>query len=702
MFKRHPLQIGPSRSLTRKPKGLWAEPWMVWRENGWRELTCPACQDTHLMPKRIDANPPFKPRERYALYQCEACGTLYYPDVEVFEYESRRDADLARKFYLEVGAGLDAMIAPLAWAGLDDVDSLLEVGGGYGFSVDFASRELGWSSANIDPSFLARTGARDLGHTHVAAYLSPDHRLADQSFDRVLSSEVIEHVKDPDPFLESLSAALSPDGILLLTTPNAAVVTEDASLDNLLPVITAGHHLVIFSKAGLEAVLRRAGYAHIVVEEAGLTLQAAASRRPIEVDFEARPDRSRLQSYLAGRLEALGEDHALFAGFAVRLMKEYVHTGQWDEADAVRRRIKQRWLQDYGLNLDLPGSLNPKYIRMEKGERRLLRKFAANYPFSLTIALYYAACIDRQLGRTGQAIAGFEAASRVADVLQTVFSSMYAACRETEDLALRSRLASAELGASQRPGRSARKLLSVIGDIPASQLSDWYRIACHVYAAGALTGRGEAVSDLQPIVRGHLDEQLGGDGKLAPVEGYAAAGLAEQLKADGETGAARRLLQAAAAAMTDAGERQVFEARAASLSPSAPDPGEALITAMNGNDAAAARTHAALVRNDTADMPASVAFALGLFHLNVEPDPAEAMRWFALARERSDGDARIDAELHLAIAAGRLSGSQRREALPPLIGQLQKARPSDPILGSRIKDLAARYSAGEGSEEALS
>ena len=108
---------------------------MVWRENAWRELTCPACLTTGLMPKRLDANPPYKPRERYNLFQCESCQTLHYPDAEVFEYESRRDADLARKFYLEVGAGLDAMIAPLAWAARGEVGTFLEVGGGYGFSV---------------------------------------------------------------------------------------------------------------------------------------------------------------------------------------------------------------------------------------------------------------------------------------------------------------------------------------------------------------------------------------------------------------------------------------------------------------------------------------------------------------------------------------------------------------------------------------
>ncbi len=675
---------------------------MVWRENGWRELTCPACHDTHLMAKRLDANPPFKPRERYALFQCAACGTLHYPDTEVFEYESRKDADLARKFYLEVGAGLDAMIAPLAWTGTSNVEKFLEVGGGYGFSVDFAARELGWTAANIDPSFLARTGAADLGHDHVSAYLQPDHRLADGSFDRVLSSEVIEHVKDPDPFLDALGAALAPEGILLLTTPNAAVVTADASLDQLLPVVTAGHHVVIYSAKGLEAALKRAGYTQVEVQESGPTLQAAASRTAFDVDFEARPDRSRLQSYLADRLDALGSDPALFTGFAVRLLKEYVHTAQWDAAEAVRRQIQQRWLRDYGLDLDTPGGLEPHFVRTEKGGRRRIRNFAAHHPFSLAIALYYAACVDREAGKTEHSVAAFGAAARIATTLQTVFSAMYAACRETENLGIRSRLAAADLGADKDPAASVRQLRTVFGIIDADLEPEWFRIACRVYAAGTLTGRASKVAAIEPAVRGHLENCLEAGAGLTPGEGYAAAGLASRLAENGQKQQARRWLRLAAQAMPDPREKAVFTHRSEALDDTEEDLGRALIDAVNQQDEPTAR-HVAerIVSNaDRSDITSPVAFALGLFHLNMAPDPLEAMSWFGVAAEKSADDDRTKALLHQAIAAERLPADDRRRVLPNLLSQLQKEPPHDPLLGSQIGELTARYSAQSGTREA--
>jgi len=44
--------------------------------------------------------------------------------------------------------------------------------------------------------------------------------LLDGSFDLVTSMEVIEHVADPQAFLNSLAARLAPGGLLVLSTPN--------------------------------------------------------------------------------------------------------------------------------------------------------------------------------------------------------------------------------------------------------------------------------------------------------------------------------------------------------------------------------------------------------------------------------------------------------------------------------------------------
>lgn len=45
--------------------------------------------------------------------------------------------------------------------------------------------------------------------------------LAERSFDHVVSFQVIEHLEDPKPYLEAIARLLRPDGLAILTTPNA-------------------------------------------------------------------------------------------------------------------------------------------------------------------------------------------------------------------------------------------------------------------------------------------------------------------------------------------------------------------------------------------------------------------------------------------------------------------------------------------------
>jgi len=554
------LTIRPRRTAAVKQgKKLWVEPWVVWRQDAFRELTCPACGETSVMEKHLDASPPFEPRKRYALYACGPCGTLHYPDAPPFEYESRKDADIARKFYVEIGAGLDAMIAPLAWAEPERVKSYLEVGGGYGFSVDFAARGLGWRAANIDPSFIARTGAADLGHKHLPEYLSADNPLPDGPFDRVLSSEVIEHVSNPDPFLAALVSALDKDGALIVTTPDAGAVHPAASLDALRPIIVAGHHLVIFSAKGLEIALRRAGMEHVSVIARDQTLYAVAARKPVEVDFTARPDRQIYRQYLKARRDALSEDPTLHAGFAVRLLKECVHTGAWDEAREALENLTTRWRRDYGLDLGAPQSVRPRFVLPEKNRGRAIRKFAANHCFNLAVALFYAARLREQDGDLDKAEALYRACSRSAKTLRKVFEAMFAACRETEDAGHRAALHAAMLAVRTDPDRAVREILALTPDAASLPQDLWLEAQRRVFADGVLTGRREAVEPLALMVQAQLLASAQSETPLTPSQGYAAAALGMRAEQTGHREEAAHWYDQAAHAMSDAGERKVFE-----------------------------------------------------------------------------------------------------------------------------------------------
>jgi 2-polyprenyl-3-methyl-5-hydroxy-6-metoxy-1,4-benzoquinol methylase len=85
------------------------------------------------------------------------------------------------------------------------------------------------------------------------------------SFDLVLCGDVIEHLRDPQSFLERMRPLLRPGGRLVLTTPNVANwtmrlgllggrwrYTERGILDRT--------HAHLFTKRTLEETLERAGY----------------------------------------------------------------------------------------------------------------------------------------------------------------------------------------------------------------------------------------------------------------------------------------------------------------------------------------------------------------------------------------------------------------------------------------------------------
>jgi 2-polyprenyl-6-hydroxyphenyl methylase/3-demethylubiquinone-9 3-methyltransferase len=98
----------------------------------------------------------------------------------------------------------------------------LDVGCGAGLLAEPLAR-LGAKVTGIDAApeviAVARNHAASMG-------LEIDYRVAavektEGRFDLVTSMEVIEHVADPAAFVKSLAERLAPDGLLILSTPNA-------------------------------------------------------------------------------------------------------------------------------------------------------------------------------------------------------------------------------------------------------------------------------------------------------------------------------------------------------------------------------------------------------------------------------------------------------------------------------------------------
>ena len=98
----------------------------------------------------------------------------------------------------------------------------LDVGCGAGLLAEPLAR-LGARVTAIDaaPELIAAAQSHADGQGLDIDYRAAAVEAMDGQFDLVTAMEVIEHVADPARFVESLAVRLAPEGLLILSTPNA-------------------------------------------------------------------------------------------------------------------------------------------------------------------------------------------------------------------------------------------------------------------------------------------------------------------------------------------------------------------------------------------------------------------------------------------------------------------------------------------------
>ena len=394
-------------------------------------LPCPNCGSGVAKPYvlAVDIQLQAHLPSRLRIAHCPECDCRFYDrqisaDYEDFELNARGTVP----FYVQQNAGVSLITRPLAQTRVPPGSTFMDVGCGFGFSLDYAIHTRGWDGVGIDPVPLAAAGRDALGLPIELRYLRDDDEAAG-TMDVVLGSEVVEHVTSPIAFVRTLRTMLKPGGLLILTTPNGADLTREQPSGIIIPLLSPTLHLVIQSRKSLDWLLRRAGFAHVEIEIDSHSLVAFASEAPIDLERDDAVLRRALRSHLESRARTLDPGSDTFFGYAGRAFQESVNDGDLEAADRAWALLEPACQARFGLQLDAMQAL-PQEVQTCGLER-----MSQLVPLNLA-GLLYGRAIRRLAGGTLRPalIAQFTLASEAADAMRRALSHLAMDDGQTEDI----------------------------------------------------------------------------------------------------------------------------------------------------------------------------------------------------------------------------------------------------------------------------
>ena len=135
----------------------------------------------------------------------------------------------------------------------------LDVGCNAGYVV-YAAQLLGFDAFGIELDCETVSEAqKEFGEELFKCTTIQEYAKTNRQFDVIYTSEVIEHVPDPDAFLKSASGLLDKGGVLYLTTPDGNHFTLPKNFSS-WNAVTPPEHIIYFTKKGLNILLAKHGF----------------------------------------------------------------------------------------------------------------------------------------------------------------------------------------------------------------------------------------------------------------------------------------------------------------------------------------------------------------------------------------------------------------------------------------------------------
>jgi len=321
-------------------------------------LRCPVCGHggPHAQVAEIPSLAP--PHHVLSLIRCAGCASGFYDPPGIADFSDlNQDRDDFWRFYVEVGGGVWETIWPVLAAVAPGTRTLLDVGCGFGFLVDFWQRQIGAEAVGVELADYGAIGARMLGIEVHREKVEDCAALAGRRFDVVYASEVIEHVPDPAAFVALLAPFVADDGVLVLTTPAMDYVTPANASPTLLAALAPGFHGFLLSKDAFAASARDAGFAHVDVRVFGERQMLWASRKPRRIDVAPESMRPPYFSYLDKWYQQPDRASPLWQGYAYRYVRDLVNLGRVAEGSEKANALLAALEAAYGRDIADPAAM---------------------------------------------------------------------------------------------------------------------------------------------------------------------------------------------------------------------------------------------------------------------------------------------------------------------------------------------------------
>ena len=191
---------------------------------------CPVCKGTHLK-LHLRCRDYLVSNKEFDLVKCSDCDfvlTQDHPDSNEIgsyykseDYISHSDTKrglfnflyhLARKFMLGKKCRLVKKVTGLK------TGSILDIGSGTGY-FPYTMKQAGWDVAGVEINDSAREFSRTKFGLNI---IKPEaiKGLTDESFDCISLWHVLEHLEDPENYMEEIKRLLKPGGTCLIALPN--------------------------------------------------------------------------------------------------------------------------------------------------------------------------------------------------------------------------------------------------------------------------------------------------------------------------------------------------------------------------------------------------------------------------------------------------------------------------------------------------